>query len=113
MNDAFSNAGLVAKFSMAVPLAPLILAAAYAIKPTESRLALMRPLSLAAIFAGLSGFTAGVIAVLSGVAATGKGFGQAHALLGLAEATVPLFIGSGCLTVAWLLVTLGLRREQP
>jgi hypothetical protein len=48
--DALSNAGILALASMAVVLAPLFMGVAYAIKPSEARLALMRPLSLAAIF---------------------------------------------------------------
>lgn len=113
MMEALSQAGIMAKLSMAVPFAPLVMAIAYAIRPTEARLALLRPLSLAGIFAGLSGFVAGVIAVLRGASATVGELSKSNALLGLAEATVPLLVAFGCLTVAWLLVTLGLRREQP
>jgi hypothetical protein len=31
--------------------------------------------------------------------------------LGTAEALVPLFVASGCLTVAWLCVAVGMRRQ--
>jgi hypothetical protein len=113
MMETLSQAGIVAKLSMAVPFAPLIMAIVYAVRPTEGRLALMRPLSLAAIFAALSGFSAGLIAVLRGAAATVGGLSQPNAILGLSEASVPLFVGFGCLTASWLFVTLGLRREQP
>jgi hypothetical protein len=92
---ALTNAGILALLSMAVVLGPLFLGVAYALKPTEARLALMRPLSLAAIFAALTGIAAGAINMASA-----------------AESLVPMFFGFGCLTIAWLCVALGLRRQS-
>ena len=42
-----ANAGIMAILSMVVSLAPMIMGISYGIWPSESRLALMRPLSLA------------------------------------------------------------------
>ena len=61
--DAFRYAGLVPKLSMLMGVLPLALAVVYAIWPTEQRLALMRPLSLAAIFAAVSGTVLGILNV--------------------------------------------------
>jgi hypothetical protein len=109
LTDVFSNASILAKLSLMVVFAPLVMGVIYAIRPTEARLMLMRPLSLAAIFSALCGFCVGGINVLVGVSR--DGWADRNAPVGLAEAMVPLFIGFGCLTVAWLCVTLGLRRQ--
>ena len=84
----------------------------YAIRPNEQRLALMRPLSLAAIFGGLSTFTLGITNALRGIAEN-QPFtaGTWHIVaVGTAESFVGLFVAFGCLTIAWLLVALGMRR---
>ena len=96
-----------------VSLAAVAMALAYAIRPTEHRLALMRPLSLAAVFGGLSSFTVGTATILHGVAVTGTFTERAQAAIagGVAEAITSLFVAFGCLTIAWLLVALGLRRS--
>lgn len=107
--EMFSNAGIVAKLSVLAVFAPLVMGVIYAIRPTEARLMLMRPLSLVGIFSALSGFCVGVMNVLVGVSR--DGWADPNAPIGLAEAMVPLFIGFGCLTVAWLCVALGLRRQ--
>ena len=46
-------AGVVALLSIVIALLPLPAGVAYALRPTEARMALMRPISLAALFAGL------------------------------------------------------------
>jgi hypothetical protein len=112
--DLWTNSAGVALLGMLVSLAAVAMALAYAIKPDERRLALMRPLSLAAIFGGLSSFTAGVATILQGISATGTftvgTFGRIAA--GAAESVVGLFVAMGCLTIAWLLVALGLWRTE-
>lgn len=113
MLEMFANASLFAKMGILIAFAPVVGAILYALKPSERRLALLRPLSLAALFGGLSSFTAGVIAVLQGIAATREGgqpVGWHVVALGTAECFVALFVAFGCLTITWLLVTLGLRR---
>jgi hypothetical protein len=111
MPDVLSQAGWFAKLSLFMGLVPLGMGIVYAVSPSEQRLALMRPLSLAAIFAAVSGTGVGLLHVfrmmgmmetpaLSGAAATG-----------IAESLVLLFFNFGCLTVAWLCVALGLWRR--
>ena len=68
--NALSNASIVALLGMLVGVAPLSMGIVYALWPTEQRLALMRPLSLAAIFAAVSNTVLGLVNVLVGV---GKG----------------------------------------
>jgi hypothetical protein len=108
----WANAGIMAKLSMVVSLAPMILGICYAIWPTESRLALMRPLSLAGIFSALTGFCTGLIKVLAGMGSTAMPLMDNRVwMFGAAESIVALFVGFGCLTVGWLCVALGMRRQ--
>jgi hypothetical protein len=113
MMENLSQMGGFALLTMIISLVPLAMAIAYVTRPSERRLALMRPVSLAAIFAALTGVFSGFIAILRGIAVTGTltaGAWQRIALGG-AEALVSVFFGFACLTVAWLLVALGMRRS--
>ena len=100
--ELFQGISPFAKLSTAVPLAALLLAVLHVARPTEQRLALMRPLSLASIFATISGLLGGWIAVLSGVAATSPSAPRLYR--GLAESLVLGFVSFGLLAAAWLLV---------
>jgi hypothetical protein len=112
ISDALRQMGLVALASIFMGIVPLAMGVVYAIWPSEHRLALMRPLSLATIFAAISGSTVGLINVLMGTTGTSATpeFTRISAI-GLAESLVPIFFGFGCLTVAWLCVALGLWRR--
>lgn len=87
-------------------------AIAYAIRPAERTLMLMRPLSLAAIFAAICSSSVGLASTFRGVAEIGglgpQGFGPVAA--GLSECLIPPFVAFGFLAVAWLLVAVGMRR---
>ena len=109
---AFGSQSIVGKLGMLIGLAPLGLALICAMRPTEGRLALMRPLTLATIFAGLCSFVAGLANVLVGIGSSGEMSAATwrNVALGGAETLIPLFIAFGCLTVSWLLVAVGLRR---
>ena len=111
MITVLSQASIVALASMFMGVVPLALGIVYLIWPSEQRLALMRPLSLAAIFAVLSGSTLGVVNVFVAVSRSQGGSFPSLGWVGLAEALVPVFFGCGCLTVAWLCVAVGLWRR--
>ena len=88
-------------------------AVAYAIRPTEQKLMLMRPLSLAAIFAAICSSSVGLASALRGVAERG-GFGPqgiGPLMAGLSESLIPPFVAFAFLAVAWLLVAVGMRRQ--
>ena len=88
------------------------MAVAYAIRPTERKLALIRPLSLAGIFAAVCSSAVGFATALKGAADAGVNPDSMRVLLaGLAESWVPLFVAFALLAVAWLLVAVGLRRQ--
>ena len=105
------NASFVALLSLIVGMLPLGIGMAYAIHPTEQRLALMRPLSLAALFGALGGLLSGVISILRLIGVSDPPVESRVVAIGLSEALVPLFVAFGCLTVAWLCAALGLRRH--
>ena len=104
--------GVMALFSLLVAVVPTIMGVGYAIWPTESKLALMRPLSLASLFGALAGFVAGLINGIQSVAERDQSITSGAFLAGVCESLVPLFVSFGSLTVAWLLVALGMRRHQ-
>jgi hypothetical protein len=65
--ELLGNTGIAALVSMFMGVVPLAVSVVYAIWPSERRLAAMRPLSLATIFAAISGSTLGLLNVLRGM----------------------------------------------
>jgi hypothetical protein len=106
--------GPVFFFFALVALATLLTAAYFAVRPTERTLGLVRPLCAATIYSALAAFFAGV---------TNGLFGLGHALqagqtpsggtmiTAFAESPIPLVAGFALVSVAWLLVAVGLRRQ--
>jgi hypothetical protein len=109
--NVLANAGVMALASMFVGVLPVTVGLVYAIWPTEQRLMLTRTLSLATVFAAVAGSTLGFISELRFVSRSETITFSPQVAIGLAESLVPLFFGFGCLTVAWLCVTLGLWRR--
>jgi hypothetical protein len=110
-SDALRHASLVALVSMFLGIVPLAMGVVYAIWPSEQRLALMRPLSVATMFAAISGSVLGVLNVLLFMGTSDTPTFSRVVAIGLSESLVPVFFGFGCLTVAWLCVALGLWRR--
>ncbi len=111
MITALGQASLFALVSMFMGVFPLGMGIVYAIWPSEQRLDLMRPLSLTTIFAALSGSSLGVLNVMRYVGMTDQPQYAKVAAIGLAESMVPIFVGFGCLTAAWLCVAVGFWRR--
>jgi hypothetical protein len=106
------NASIFALLSLLVGIVPLIMAVVYVSRPTERHLALMRPLSLAALFAAIAGTVLGGINVLS-LAWTREFTAETYRVMaaGTAESLVSALVGFASLTVAWLLVAVGMGRR--
>ena len=106
------QASLFALLTLVLGFVPLIMAAVYMIRPTERHLALMRPLSLAGLFAAITGGVLGFINVLH-LSWTNELSAETYRVMavGAAESLVPMFVGFACLTVAWLLVAVGMGRQ--
>jgi hypothetical protein len=109
--EVIAHAGIMALASMFVAVLPLTVGIVYAIWPTEQRLMLMRTLSLATVFSAVGGMTLGFINELRFISRSDTITFSQQVAIGLAESLTPLFVGFGCLTVAWLCVTLGLWRR--
>ena len=88
-------------------------AISYARRPTEGKLAAMRPLSLASLFAALASLTGGWATVLQGAAATSNWTASAvgNLLMRAAETLIPVFTTFAILAVSWVIVTIGMRRH--
>ncbi|MGC4082996.1 MAG: hypothetical protein QM736_13030 [Vicinamibacterales bacterium] len=111
ITQILTNAGIVALLSLLVALLPLGVGLSYAIHPTEQRLALMRPVSLAAIFGALGGLLSGLVSILRLIGVSDTPVDLRIPAIGLSEALVPLFVAFACLTVGWLCAAVGLRRH--
>ena len=110
--DVLRHASIVALLSIVVAILPLGAGIAYAIRPTEQRLSLMRPISLAGIFAALCGLLSGLVNILRFMAVRDEPVEYRIVAIGVAEALIPLFVAFGALTVAWLCVAVGVRRHS-
>jgi len=110
---------VITLFVAIVGLAALGMAILFAVRPTERGLAIVRPLSATTTFAALTAFLLGITNALVGVNRRLEAAPDAAAvakawqvfLAGLAEGTVPLILAFALLSVAWLLVAVGLRRQ--
>lgn len=111
--ELLSQIGPFAKLSMAVGVGAFGVAIAYAIRPTERKLAFMRPVSLAAIFGAICGFAVGAAMILQALATTSGRIEMARVYTGLAETFLPVFVSFGFLAAAWLLVAAGMLRRTP
>jgi hypothetical protein len=109
--EALRQMSIFAMLSVFIGIVPLGMGVVYAVWPSEQRLALMRPLSLATIFAAVSGTTLGLLNILVGIGTSESPRFTRVAFIGLSEALVPIFTGFGCLTAAWLAVAVGLWRR--
>ncbi|MBW2704482.1 MAG: hypothetical protein JRF33_27000, partial [Deltaproteobacteria bacterium] len=87
----------------------LALAVALAIKPSERKLALLRPMSLATIFMVLSGLASNLAAVGKNCAMTPGISDQPDlhkfVLLGIGESMAPAILGFSLLALSWMLST--------
>jgi hypothetical protein len=111
--EALRYVSLAGRVGLLVGALPMLLGIAFAVRPNERWLALMRPLTLAGIFAAVANTFLGITNALIFVAraAPGEPLGPRLAP-GLAETSVLPFVGFVCLTVAWLGVAVGTRRQQ-
>jgi len=111
--ETLRQASLMALLSLALTFVPLVMAVLYVARPSERRLALMRPLSLAGLFAALTGCALGFINTLRYIGLRREGpVDFSIAAIGAAESLVTVFVGFACLTVAWLLVAAGMGRQR-
>ena len=112
MLDVLRHTSVVGLLGMAVAIATAAFAAVCALWPNERRLAVIRPLSVATVFAGLCSFAIGLTNVFRGLAMTDPVADAGWRLMavGTAESIVALVIAFGCLTLTWLCMAVALTR---
>ena len=111
--DPLRQMSLLGLLSIVLAFAPLVMAVMYVIRPNERRLALMRPLSLAGLFAALTGTVLGFINTFAILWKRDFNVETYQVVaVGAAEALVSLLVGFACLTVSWLLVAAGMGRQR-
>jgi hypothetical protein len=111
--ELFGQLSLFARLTIPVAVVAFGLAGAYAVHPTEQKLVLMRPVSLAALFTTISGLLGGWIAVLASTAATADGhLPPATLYRGVAESLTVGFVSFGLLGAGWILVAVGVLRRN-
>jgi len=106
------GAGLASLVGLLICTVPTVVGAWFALRPSERLLALMRPLTLAAIFSALCSFVL-ALANVARMASSIKGLDLdgIHRLGAvLSEGLAPVVACFACLTVAWACVALGMRR---
>lgn len=112
--QSIRHASIFQLLGLLVSVAPLAMGIVFASRPSEQRLSLMRPLSLAGIFAAVCSLLLGLANGLHAVARTDtvEPTSLRFAALVLSEAVVPAFVAFACLTVAWLCVAVGMRKQS-
>jgi hypothetical protein len=109
--QAIRNLGLAGLFGLLITAGPMLLGLAFAARPNERWLALMRPVSLAGIFAATANVFLGVTNELMWASRNAVASPMDPRLLaGLAEGAVLGFLSFAFLTVGWLAVAAGMRR---
>jgi hypothetical protein len=109
---ALLNLGVAAVLGIFVCVAPMVLGWWFAFKPSERLLTLMRPLTLAATFAAISNSLLGLVNTLVGIAAHPERASSVGLIAAnLAESLAVPFLSFACLSVAWLAVAVGMRKQ--
>ena len=109
---ALANLGIAAILGIIITALPLFVAVLFAARPTASRLDLMRPLSLAGIFAAVAGLFLSIANSMLGINRHASDANlTAYAAQVFAETTIPSFVSFSLLAAAWLVVAIGMRRQ--
>jgi len=109
--QAIRDLSLTGLFGLLVTAAPMLLGLAFAARPNERWLALMRPVSLAGIFAATANMFLGVTNSLVWASRnTVASPLDQRLLIVFAEVALLGFVSFAFLTVGWLAVAAGMRR---
>jgi hypothetical protein len=106
-----ANWGIAAFMGAFVCAAPMVVGVWFAFRPSERLLALMRPLTLAATFAGISNTMLGLVNTLVYLSRSAGPVSTNVIAAQLAESLLVPFVSFGCLGAAWLAVAVGMRKQ--
>ncbi len=92
------------------------LSISFAVKPTEVKLGLIRPLSISTTFASVLGVVCGLAVTFRNISnsmqhQSAENFPLTMGMGGLGEALIPAIIGFSFLTMTWIAVSLGMRKH--
>jgi len=108
---AIRNLGLAGLFGLFITAVPMLVGLAFAVRPNERLLALMRPLSLAGIFAATANVFLGVTNEFVWMSRNNLATPfDPRMMAGWAEVAVLGFASFVFLTVGWLAVAVGMRK---
>jgi hypothetical protein len=110
--EAITRLGLVAIAGILVTAVPLLVAIPFAFRPNERQLGLMRPLTLAGIFAATANTAIALAGTFLVLSRRGGDIQPGHYYAMLAETTVVPFLSFVLLSTAWLCIALGMRRQR-
>lgn len=107
-----AHASHASLFGLLICAVPLFFGAWFAIRPSERLLAIMRPLTLGAVFAALTSFALALANGCIGLSMMDALDLQGVHFVGnvLSEGLAPVVASFACLTVAWFLVAIGMRK---
>jgi len=105
------NWGVAAILGALACAAPMVVGAMFAYRPSERRLALMRPLTLAAIFTAIANTSLALANTFIYLSRQPEPVMGHVVAAQLAETTVMPFVSFGCLAVAWFFVAVGMRKQ--
>ena len=104
------GASYAAILGMVISLTPALAGVYYAIRPSERLLSYVRPLSLAGIFAALCTISLGMTNGAIGLSRQPR-FDVEMLLGGISEVFAAGAVSFAFLTIAWLCVAIGMRRQ--
>ncbi len=115
MLDFMRAGGYAMWVILAVGGTSLGLAVSFAVRPSERKLAIFRPLSVSVVFLTLSGLFAGLGATMHHVT-TDPRYADSPELhkwvmMGIGESTANAILGFSLLALAWLVTAVGMRRQ--
>ena len=105
----------VTLFILSLGLFTVGVSVSFLVKPSEVKLAFIRPLSVATTYASIVGVVSGLALTLTRISWELEGspgaLDKALLLGGISESLVPSIIGFALLTVAWIAVSFGMRKH--
>ena len=109
--SGLGGAGFIPLLGLLICIVPAVSAAWFAYKPTERLLALMRPMTLGAVFAAIGNFA---LAIANGFVAVsmmkGLDLASVHVVGAVfMEGLAPVVASFAMLAVTWFLVAIGMR----
>jgi hypothetical protein len=104
--------GIAALTGLVITIVPMVVGIAFAARPHERKLALMRPLTLAAIFAAIANTFLGLANMFQGLARMKPTDAPGLQFIMMAEISVVPFVSFVFLATAWLCVAIGMRRQS-